>query len=111
MGEQENKVKAFAKFLGISEEKEVPKKKKQESVTRQWVITEKPAENGKNTYKMVGYPVMMEASSKEEFLSIFCKRAKPLVEKTLGRKVSEIETEGIVRKLVRIETYTAKRPR
>ena len=112
MGEEENKVKAFAKFLGITPEKEIPKKN--ESAVkreRQWVITEKPAENGKNTYKMVGYPVLLEASSKEEFISLFCKRAKPLVEKTLGRKVSEIETEGIVRKLVRIETYNVKRPR
>lgn len=109
---QENRTASFAKFLGISDKKEIPRKQ-ESSVKRErrWVITEKPAENGKNTYKMVGYPVMMEASSKEEFLSIFCKRAKPLVEKTLGRKVSEIETEGIVRKLVRIETYSVKRPR
>ena len=110
MTEQENRTASFAKFLGITPEKEIPKKK-QESATRQWVITEKPTENGKNTYKMVGYPVLIEASSKEEFVSLFCKRAKPLIEKTLGRKVSEIETEGIVRKLVRIETYNVKRPR
>lgn len=108
MGEQENKIKGFAKFLGISEEKEVPKKKKQEPVTRQWVITEKPAEDG-NTYKMVGYPVLIKAKNKEEFMEIFCKRATPLVEKMLNRKISSLETEGIVRKLVRIETYNAKR--
>jgi hypothetical protein len=109
---QENRTAAFAKFLGITPEKEIPKKKKQESIARQWVITEKPAEDGTGyTYKMVGYPVTLKASSKEEFVSLFCKRAKPLVEKTLGRKVSEIETEGIVRKLVRIETYNVKRPR
>ena len=110
MTEQENRTASFAKFLGITPEKEIPKKK-HESVARQWIITEKPTEDGGNTYKMVGYPVLIKADSKEEFLSIFCKRAKPLVEKTLGRKVSEIETEGIVRKLVRIESYTAKRPR
>ena len=110
MTEQENKTKAFAKFLGISDKKEIPRKK-QESATRQWVITEKPTENGKNTYKMVGYPVLIEASSKEEFMEIFCKRATPLVEKMLNRKISSLETEGIVRKLVRIETYNVKRPR
>lgn len=107
---QENKIKGFAKFLGISEEKEVPKKKKQESATRQWVITEKPAEDGGNTYKMVGYPVLIKAKNKDEFMEIFCKRATPLVEKMLNRKISSLETEGIVRKLVRIETYTVKRP-
>lgn len=111
MTEQENKTAAFAKFLGISDKREIPKKNESPvKRERQWVITEKPAEGGKNTYKMVGYPVVLEASSKEEFLSLFCRRAKPIVEKTLGRKVSEIETEGIVRKLVRIETYNVKRP-
>ena len=111
MTEQENKTKAFAKFLGISDKKEIPGK--QESSVkreRQWVITEKPAEDG-NTYKMVGYPVLIKAKNKEEFMEIFCKRATPLVEKMLNRKISSLETEGIVRKLVRIETYSAKRPR
>lgn len=112
MTEQENKAKAFAKFLGISEEKEVPKKKQTTVRDKQWVITEKPTEDGTGyTYKMVGYPVLLKGKNKEEFLSLFCKRAKPLVEKTLGRKVSELETEGIVRKLVRIESYNVKRPR
>lgn len=113
MTEQENKTAAFAKFLGISPEKEVQKKKAPESTaSRQWVITEKPTEDGNGyTYKMVGYPVTLKASSKEEFMEIFCKRATPLVEKTLGRKVSSLETEGIVRKLVRIESYNVKRPR
>ena len=109
---QENRTAMFAKFLGITPEKEIPKKKQTTVRDKQWVITEKPTKDGTGyTYKMVGYPVTMRASSKEEFVSLFCKRAKPLVEKTLGRKVSSIETEGIVRKLVRIEQYTVKRPR
>lgn len=111
MTEQENRTASFAKFLGISSEKEIPKKKKQESIARQWVITEKPAEDGGNTYKMVGYPVLIKAKNKEEFMGLFCKRATPLVEKTLGRKVSSLETEGIVRKLIRIESYNVKRSR
>lgn len=105
--EEIKKIKAVEKLFGVSLKKETKREKDQ----TYWLITEKPEVGGGFTYKMVNYPILMKAKNREEFLTVFCERAKPRLEALLKQKLSSIEAEGLIRKITRVEPYLTKQER